>query len=199
VPLVDDLFRDLDARWGTPPPAKIRLRIIGSSALMLQTDYERGTADSDVLETGDLSVGIKKRMLDLAGEGTTLHQRHRIYIQIVPSGIPFLPQVALYHPLAALNAELRNFDLEVLDVVDVVVAKLKRFHAADRGDIDAMVKEGLVPHERLVARFRAAVDYFSGDARASDLPKYVTNLHVVERDYLGAAETDVELPEWYDR
>ena len=123
MPLVDDLFRDLDARWGSPPHAKIRLRIIGSSALMLQTDYERGTTDSDVLETGDLSVGVKKRILDLAGEGTTLHRRHRIYIQIVPSGIPFLPQVALYHPLAALNAELRNFELEVLDVVDVVVAK----------------------------------------------------------------------------
>jgi hypothetical protein len=199
VPPVDDLFRDLDARWGTPPPAKIPLRIIGSSALMLQTDYERGTTDSDVLETGDLSVGVKKRILDLAGEGTTLHQRHRIYIQIVPSGIPFLPQVALYHPLAALNAGLRHFDLEVLDVVDVVVAKLKRFHAADRGDIDAMVKKGLIPHPRLVERFRDAVDYFSGDARASDLPKYVTNLHVVERDYLGAAETDVELPDWHDR
>jgi hypothetical protein len=199
VPLVDDLFRDLDARWSSPTPAKIRLRIIGSSALMLQTDYERGTTDSDVLETTDLTDGVRKRMLDLAGEGTTLHQRHRLYIQIVPSGIPFLPQVALYHPLAALNAELRNFDLEVLDVVDVVVAKLKRFHAADRGDIDAMVKEGLVPHQRLVVRFRAAVDYFSGDARAPDLANYVANLHVVERDFLGVAETDVELPEWYDR
>jgi hypothetical protein len=199
VPLVDDLFRDLDARWGTPPPAKIRLRIIGSSALMLQTDYERGTTDSDVLETTNLTDAVRKRMLDLAGEGTTLHQRHRLYIQIVPSGVPFLPQVALYHPLATLNAELRNFDLEVLDVVDVVVAKLKRFHAADRSDIDAMVKKGLVPHQRLVARFRDAVDYYAFDARAADLPNYVTNLHVVERDFLSVAETDVELPEWHDR
>jgi hypothetical protein len=199
VPLVDDLFRDLDARWGTPPPGKIRLRIIGSSALMLQTDYERGTKDSDVLETSDLTLDIKKRMLDLAGEGTELHKKHRLYIDFVSSGIPFLPQVALYHPLAPLNAVLRHFHVEVLDVVDVVVAKLKRFHAADRSDIDAMVKKGLVAHARLVARFRDAVDYFSCDARASDLPKYVASLHVVERDYLDVAETDVELPEWYDR
>jgi hypothetical protein len=87
VPLVDDLFRDLDARWGRPTPAKIRLRIIGSAALMLQTDYERGTTDSDVLETTNLTDGVRKRILDLAGEGTTIHQRHRLYIQIVPSGV----------------------------------------------------------------------------------------------------------------
>jgi uncharacterized nucleotidyltransferase DUF6036 len=174
VPLVDDLFRDLDARWGTPPPAKIRLRIIGSSALMLQTDYERGTTDSDVLETTNLSDGVRKRMLYLAGEGTTLHQRHRLYIQIVPSGIPFLPQVALYHPLAALNAELSHFDIEVLDVVDVVVAKLKRFHAADRADIDAMVKKGFVPHQRLVARFRDSGAVATEDAPSSRRIRDVT-------------------------
>jgi Nucleotidyltransferase of unknown function (DUF6036) len=199
VPLVDDLFRDLDARWGTSPPAKIRLRIIGSSALMLQTDYERGTKDSDVLETSDLTASVRKRMLDLAGEGTLLHQRHRLYIEFVASGIPFLPQVPLYHQLADLNAELHHFDLEVLDVVDVIVAKLKRFHGADRSDVDAMVKKGLVPHQRLVARFRDAVDSYAFDARAADLPNYVTNLHVVERDFLSVRETDIELPEWHDR
>ncbi len=199
MPLVDDFFRDIDGRWGTPAAAKIRLRIIGSSALMLQTDYERGTKDSDVLETNDLTAGIKKRLLDLAGAGTPLHERHRIYIEFVSSGLPFLPQVALYHRVVPLNAPLRHFDLEVLDVVDVVVAKLKRFHAGDRDDVDAMVKKGLVPHQQLVSRFRDAVDYYSCDARVADLPRYVSNLHVVERDFLGEAETDIELPEWHDR
>jgi hypothetical protein len=166
---------------------------------MLQTDYERGTKDSDVLETNDLTASVRKRLLDLAGAGTPLHEKHRLHIEIVPSGIPFLPQLALYHPVLPLNAALRHFDLEVLDVLDVVVAKLKRFHANDRDDIDAMVKKGLVPHERLVTRFRDAVDYYSGDARVVDLPKYVRNLHVVERDFLGVSETDIELPEWHER
>ena len=40
---------------GTASSAKVRLRVIGSSALMLQTDYARGTKDSDVLETADLT------------------------------------------------------------------------------------------------------------------------------------------------
>jgi hypothetical protein len=81
---------------------------------MLQTGYERGTKDSDVLETGSVTAGLKKRMVELAGEGSQLHQKHRLYIDFVASGIPFLPQVPLYHEMASFNAELRYFDLEVL-------------------------------------------------------------------------------------
>jgi hypothetical protein len=84
----------------------------------------------------------------------------------------------------------------VLDVVDVVVAKLKRFHANDRSDIEAMVERDLVHHEALLARFRSAVDSYAADARADDLPRYVKNLHVVERDFLGVGETEIELPGW---
>ncbi len=192
---VDEFFKELDARW-KGPPAKVHLRIIGSSALMLQTNYERGTKDSDVLETSDLTAEVKKRMLDLGGPGSALHTRHRLYIDFVDNAVPFLPQVPLYHPNAVLNAQLRCFELDVLDVVDVVVAKLKRFHANDRSDIEAMVERDLVPHDALVQRFRAAADVFAYDARADDLPTYVRHFHVVERDFLGVEETAIELPGW---
>jgi hypothetical protein len=56
-----------------------------------------------------------------------------------------------------------------------------------------------VPHARLVARFREAVDIFLGDARAADLPRYWRNLNTVERDFLRAPETEVDLPEYIDR
>lgn len=194
--LVDDFFEELDSRWGAQPGARIRLRIIGSSALMLRTNYERGTKDSDVLETNDLTDDVKKRMLDLAGPNSDLHTRHRLYIDFVANGIPFLPHAPLYHKNTEINAKLRCFELEVLDVVDVVVAKLKRFHANDRSDIEAMVERDLVHHGALLARFRSAVDSYAADGRADDLPRYVKNLHVVERDFLGVGETEIELPEW---
>lgn len=44
----EDFFRELDASWKWPADAKTSLRIIGSAALMLQADYERGTKDTDV-------------------------------------------------------------------------------------------------------------------------------------------------------
>jgi hypothetical protein len=91
---------------------------------------------------------------------------------------------------------LRRLEIVALDVVDVVVTKLKRFNANDQSDVDAMIARDLVTHDALIERFKAAVDEFSGDARAEDLPKYVANLHRVERDMLGVDETEIELPSW---
>ena len=71
-------------------------------------------------------------------------------------------------------------------------------HANDRYDIDSMVDRGLVPHPSLIERFRSAVDAFSLDARAAELPKYLSNLHVVERDLFGVDETEIELPPHVD-
>jgi hypothetical protein len=76
---------------------------------------------------------------------------------------------------------LQHLEIQVLDVVDVVVSKLKRFNANGRSDIDAMIGLGRVGHGDLVSRFRNAVDAFAGDARADDLPGYVRNLHAAAR------------------
>jgi len=196
VAAIEQLFLGVDAKWTKRSAGKVRLRIIGSAALMLQAPYERGTKDSDVLETDELTDETARELRRLAGVGTVLHKRHRMYVDIVPSGLPFLPQAPTCHDLVQLNARLDHLELEILDVVDVVVSKLKRFNANDRDDVAAMVELDLVPHGRLVRRFRDAVDYFSGDARAEDLPKYVGNFHQVERDLLVVQETDIELPNW---
>jgi hypothetical protein len=198
VQVLKDFFRDLDRRWAARPQAKIRLRIIGSAALMLQADYARGTKDSDVLETALLTGEIKERLLDLAGPGTQLHHRHKVYLDLVHGGLPFLPQIPLCHLLGELNQSLQCFELEVLDIVDVVVSKLKRFSASDVSDIEAMADRGLIDATRLVERFRCAVDVYAMDARAEDLPGYVISLHRVERDILFVPETPIDLPGWIE-
>lgn len=129
----------------------------------------------------------------LAGKGSRLHQRHSLYLEIVPNGIPFLPHDPLWHPF---DLQLQRFEVSVLDVIDVVVSKLARFSADDRHDIDAMVQRKLVPHASFVSRFRDAVDERSTDARADQLPEYVERFHVVERDMIGIEETEIELPRW---
>jgi hypothetical protein len=164
--MVEAFFRGIDAGWSSTQPEKIELRVIGSGALMLQVDYVRCTKDSDVLETAQLTAGIKDRLLELAGKGTAIHTKHRLYLDIVHSGLPFLPQAPRWHPLGDLNESLRHFELHVLDVVDVVVSKLKRFNADDRSDIEAMVELERVPHAELISRFKSAVDIYSMDARA---------------------------------
>lgn len=189
-------FQDIDLCWGTPREEKLRLRVIGSTALMLQTDYLRGTKDSDILETTELATEDKRRLLELAGKESNVAKQYRMYLEIVPNGLPFLPQSPLWHPLPDLSPLFNHITIEVLDVVDVVVSKLKRFSASDADDVCAMTDKGLVEHSRLIARFLSAVDVYGIDARADDLPKYVRHLHRVERDFLAVPETRIELPAW---
>jgi hypothetical protein len=161
---------------------------------MLQADYERGTKDSDVLETSELAGRTGERLHRLAGKGSDLHKRWRMYLEIVASGLPFLPQSPTWRDVAELNAKLRHFSIAALDVVDVVVSKLKRFNANDVSDIEAMVERDLVPHDDLILRFRSAVESYSMDSRADDLPSYVANLNRIERDLFGLPPTEIELP-----
>lgn len=53
MPGIHDFFADLDRSW-PPPTPRLTLHLLGSTALMLQTDYARSTKDSDVLETSEL-------------------------------------------------------------------------------------------------------------------------------------------------
>ena len=163
---------------------------------MLQTSYDRGTKDSDVFDTVDLAAATKEHLLRLAGAETELAKRRRMYIEIVANGIPFLPHGPLWHPIDEVNGALDRLEVLALDVVDVVVAKLKPFRANDKADIDAMIKRELVPHDRLVERFRSAADDWAYGAFADQLHRYVKNLNEVERDMLGVDETEIELPSW---
>lgn len=191
---VEELLRDVDRSWGLAASGKVSLKIIGAGALLLRHGYGGGTRDSDIFETMDLTQQIQDHLLELAGAETALAIRHRMYVQIVDNGIPFLRQRALWHPQTTLNAQLENVQVEALDAVDVVVSKLKRLSPSDAEHIDAMFEQGLVPHASLIACFNEAVNVFLGDAREEDLPRYVANLHRVERDTYGVGPTEIDLP-----
>ncbi len=196
--LIERFLTAIDAAWQEKNAPKIPLRIIGSTALMLQTTYQRGTKDSDVLETPAIDSETQRRLRALAGKGSPLHDAHRLYLEIVPAGLPFLPQGCLWHAQSALNARLSAFEVAALDVTDVLVSKLKRFNANDVDDVAAIVALDLVEHRRFVSRFLSAVDLCSDSAHATDLPDCVDNFHRVERDFFGVDETEIELPSWCD-
>lgn len=87
---VRNFLSEMDKRWDGSGDEKICLRIIGSTALMLQVDYERGTKDSDVLRATSLTPVIQDRLLKLAGPNSALHKKHRMYLDLVAPSIPFL-------------------------------------------------------------------------------------------------------------
>lgn len=185
-------FEEIDAAWVRAEHPPVTLSVIGSTALMLQTAYSRITKDSDVIET-DLLPSARADLLAIAGPDSALFQRHRLYIDIVTPGLPFLPQKPLWQPLASGERPLERLTIRALDVIDVVVSKFKRFNANDRADITAMVERDLVQHERLVERFLATLDFHSWDERC---PSYARNFNAIERDAFLCDETEFEFPEW---
>lgn len=193
--IVEGFFSELDNSWKLPVREKIHLRVIGSAALLLQTKYSRGTKDSDILETADITPEINKELTVLAGKGSRLAAKYRMYLDIVAGGFPFLPAKPLFHPVPVMG-KLKCFSVSALDVTDVVVSKIKRFSSSDVNDIRTMYDMGLLDHKKLVGRFVLAVDAYSMDARAEELPAYVKHLHSVERDFFEVAESFVELPDW---
>jgi hypothetical protein len=159
---------------------------------MLQTSYDRGTKDGDVLESKDGPAAIKEQLIALAGKNTDIHRQFRVHIDVVLRALLFLPQQPLFHPRPDLP--LKNFRIEVLDIVDITVSKLIRYSNEDANDIRAMADMKLLDHARLVARFNAAAERFSLDARAPDVPDFLKNLHTVERDILALPPSHIELP-----
>ncbi|MDD5301692.1 MAG: DUF6036 family nucleotidyltransferase [Elusimicrobia bacterium] len=192
--LIHKFLAEIDARWKPAGGGPIRLKIIGSAALMLQADYERGTKDGDVLEADEITPAVREQLLALAGPKAALFQKYRMYVEIVTRAIMFLPQKPVFRPVPGLA--LSNFSVEVLDLTDVVVSKLKRLNQNDISDIEAMAQMRLLHHARLVERFEAAVDFHSTSAYAEDFPKCIANLNRIERDYLRVPESAIELPDW---
>jgi len=83
---IERFLLDIDAKWPVSD-SKIPLRVIGSTALMLQTAYLRGTKDSDVLGMDPIIGSLAAGLLAMAGKDTSLHRQHQVYLDVVGSGV----------------------------------------------------------------------------------------------------------------
>jgi len=188
---------ELDELWTAELPERLTFRVIGSTALFLQTAYERGTKDGDVLraERDGFDDATCNGLERLAGTGSALADSHRIYLDLVSRSLPYLPQEPLWH---AFPGCWEHIDLVVLDVADVCVSKLKRWIGSDREDVSQMIARSALEHDVFVERFQAMVEHHRYVARADELlPRMVENLHEVERDLFALdGETSIDLPAW---
>lgn len=188
---------DLDERWTEALPARLTFRVIGSTALFLQTAYERGTKDGDVLraERDGFDDAVCDELERLAGKESEMLERHGVYLDLVRSSLPYLPSDPVWH---GYPGGWGHIDLLVLDVADVCVSRLKRWMGSDREDVSQMISRGALEHDRFVARFLSMVEQHGFDARAEELlPVMVNRLHEVESDLFTLDElTPVELPSW---
>lgn len=192
---VAEFLRAVDRAWlaleGEP---RVRLDIVGGSALLLRTNYARVTEDVDVLEAW-LDPSLGERVNEIAGISSPLRDRHGLYVQRIAPGLPFLPRVPRWH-VVELGLGLRHLDIRALDLVDVAISKLKRFDSRDESDIDWLVANEYVSLQDFRARFHLAYDDAAESSKEDLLERVVRHFNRVERDYFAASETPVEPPDW---
>lgn len=188
-----DFFLELDERWKKTSSDPLDLKVIGAGALALLADLNRGTRDNDVLETEQVGAA-SKRLLEIGGPRSDLAKRHGLFIELVPQGMPFLPQGPRYIIPPGLEA-LRSIRVLALHPVEVAISKLKPFRAHDVADIADLARQNRLPHEDFLARFKSAVEIAELSARKDDLPEIIKRFHQVERDQLGVGPSPIELSE----
>lgn len=188
-----DFFRALDERWAKTSGGALELKIVGAGALVLLTGLNRGTRDNDVLETEQVGAASKP-LLDIGGPKSDLAKRHGLFIELVPQGMPFLPQRPRYLTPPGLEA-LSVIRVQALHPIEVAISKLKPFRAHDAADIADLARQNRLPHEEFLARFKSAVELAELSARKDELPEIIKRFHQVERDHLGAGPSPIELSE----
>jgi hypothetical protein len=125
------------------------LQCMGGFVLAEHYRLVRPTADVDVLE----STGTDKATIaHLAGRGSPLHKRHRVYIDIVTvADVPDDYDTRL----VTMDIEgLTRLRLKVFERHDLVLAKLCRNIDRDREDVVALVRGPGLDVEVLSQRYR---------------------------------------------
>lgn len=118
--------------------------------------------------------------LAVFGKNTTGAERYGFYLEAVSSGLPPLPG-GYQGRCADIPGSWKVIRPKTPEIHDLVVTKLKRFHAKDREDVQILCDTGEVEEETLRNRFDSA--YMWDD---QDDPKTIaasTNLESV-LDYL---------------
>ena len=115
------------------------LRCLGGFVVTQQYGIGRGTSDIDFLSVSAISA--EDNLESLGGLGSTLHKKHRVYVQYVGIATPpydYADRLQVMFPEASWS-KLRLF---ALDPQDLALSKLERNSDRDREEGE---KRGLLP------------------------------------------------------
>ena len=114
----------------------IQLHCLGGFAMTTLYGLERPTADVDVLPIGARSV--TQQLIELAGEGSPLHKRHKIHLQIV--GVATVPLNYEDRLIEMFPRSFKHLHLFALDPYDLALSKIERNTQRDRDDVKYLAR-----------------------------------------------------------
>lgn len=139
-------LRDLDALLKGP----IALHCIGGFVVTQQYRIGRETSDIDFLSM--VPYSNDNDVEGLAGRGSPLHRKHRLYMQYVGIATPPSNYETRLTRMFA-TAPWKNLTLLALEAHDLALAKLERNADRDREDVLSLARAGYLHPDTLKERY----------------------------------------------
>ena len=121
---------------------RLDLYILGRAALIVRFGVNLATKDVDVV-THRNDLGLERTALELFGAGTPNALRWRLYLEGVGAGHPPVP--GRYQNLAVdLPGEWKVLRPRLLELHDLAITKLRRYHSGDSEDLRIICDSGAI-------------------------------------------------------
>lgn len=128
-----DFLKDIDASLSQT----VSLTCVGGFVLAAMYGIPRVTVDLDYIEV--IPLEAMREIEAIAGGGSTLAKKHRLYIQAV-GGVVDLPEDYASR-VNELDLNLPKLRLFVLDPYDLLLSKLTRNSPKDREDVKYLIQK----------------------------------------------------------
>src|SRR5450759_1149125 len=153
---------EIDA--ATPHP--LELHCISGFAVTMHYELVRATGDLDVFDV--IPNHAAQWLASMAGEGSALHKRHRLYVQI--ASVATLPYEYAGRLIEVFAGEFERLRLLVADRYDLALSKLPRNLDVDFEDVKHLARSPDFDLGMLKQRYYAELrPYVSGPPERHDL------------------------------
>jgi hypothetical protein len=130
--------------------AAVELHCLGGFVVTQQYGIGRETSDIDFLSA--VARSREDNVEALAGLGSALHRKYRVYLQYVGVATPPCNYATRLQPMFP-EVSWKRLRLLALDPTDVALSKLERNADRDRDDVLRLSRAGLVDAQALKARY----------------------------------------------
>jgi hypothetical protein len=143
----------------------VELHSLGGFAITIAYGLARPTADVDVIAINPRSE--IESVIRLAGQGSALHRKHKLYIQLV--GVMSVPDGYEERLREIAPESFKHLQLFALDPYDLALSKLERNTQRDRNDVRHLARSVPLDLNILKTRYEEELRPFLGNPKREDL------------------------------
>jgi hypothetical protein len=146
-----DFLSEIDQLLAAPT----QITCIGGFVLTEIHGASRNTGDLDLIKSSSETI---EELQNIAGKGSALHKKHKLYVEYV--GIVTMP-LEYESRLIPLQLPLEKLMIFIPEVYDLILSKLERNSPKDQADIEFLARRYDLSYETLRKRFDDELDFIA--------------------------------------